>query len=234
MTSIAANLARVRAQIADAARDAGRHVDDITLIAVSKTYPVDAIDAALAVDQFVFGESTTQEALTKIPHFASRNVEWHFIGHLQSNKVKFSPGNFGWFHSLHSLALAQRLSRIAHERQVRIQVLIEVNAARDPRKHGVMPEQVEPLIELLSKQDLPGIALRGVMGIGPHPGDAANTRKIFALLREVRDKIIQNFELQGFTELSMGMSGDYVDAVREGSTMLRIGTEIFGERIYQK
>jgi pyridoxal phosphate enzyme (YggS family) len=234
MTSIAANLAHVRAQIADAARDAGRRADDITLIAVSKTYPVDAIEAAFAVDQFVFGESTAQEALTKIPHFATRNLEWHFIGHLQSNKAKFIPGNFAWFHSLDSVALAQRLSRLAQEHRAHLQVLIEVNATRDPRKHGVMPEQVQPLVESLLKKDLPGIALRGVMGIGPHPSDEANTRKIFALLRDVRDKIIQNFELRGFNELSMGMSGDYVDAVREGSTMLRIGTEIFGERVYQK
>jgi pyridoxal phosphate enzyme (YggS family) len=232
-SSIAANLAALKARIAELASAAGRKPEEVRLIAVSKTHPRDAIEAAVAASQTEFGENTVQDALTKIPHFAGRGLCWHFIGHLQSNKARFIPGNFQWLHSLDSAALARRLSRFAAEQNKRVECLIEVNITRDPVKHGLDPDSVFPMIEELLAQPLAGIALRGLMCIGPHPAPEAEIRAAFASLRKLRDECQFRFGLPAFTELSMGMSGDYTEAIKEGSTMVRIGTAIFGERDYQ-
>ena len=230
--TIAANLERLRATLADAAQRAGRHPADVKLIAVSKTQPAEAVAAAIAAGQRVFGESTVQDALTKIPQFAGQALEWHFIGRLQSNKARFIPGNFAWLHSLTSLKLAERLARLAQEQNTIINTLIEVNITRDPAKHGLAPEDVLPRLEELLKADLTGIPLRGLMAIGPHPATEFERRASFAALRKLRDDCVRRFALPGFTELSMGMSGDFVEAILEGSTMVRVGTALFGERNY--
>jgi len=230
--TIAANLERLRATLADAAQRAGRHPADVKLIAVSKTQPAEAVAAAIAAGQRVFGESTVQDALTKIPQFAGQALEWHFIGRLQSNKARFIPGNFAWVHSLTSLKLAERLARLAQEQNTMINTLIEVNITRDPAKHGLAPEDVVPRLEELLKANLAGIPLRGLMAIGPHPATEFERRASFAALRKLRDDCVRRFALPGFTELSMGMSGDFVEAILEGSTMVRVGTALFGERNY--
>jgi hypothetical protein len=230
--TIAANLERLRATLADAAQRAGRHPADVKLIAVSKTQPAEAVAAAIAAGQRMFGESTVQDALTKIPHFAGQALEWHFIGHLQSNKTRFIPGNFAWVHSLTSLKIAQRLARQAQEQNTTINTLVEVNITRDPAKHGLAPEDVVPRLDELLKADLAGIPLRGLMAIGPHPATEFERRASFAALRKLRDDCAQRFALPGFTELSMGMSGDFVEAILEGSTMVRVGTALFGKRNY--
>ncbi len=230
--TIAANLARVREQIAAAAIRAGRDPGAVELIAVSKTHPTPVIAAAIAAGQMVFGENTVQEALPKIDALRDRGLEWHFIGHLQSNKAKFVPGNFHWLHSLASLKLAGRLSQAAQTHRCQLQTLIEVNITRDPMKHGVSPEVLPVLVEQLLKAELTGVTLRGLMTIGPHPARKAETRLAFSDLRRLRDTCRQRFDLAGFTELSMGMSGDYVEAIQEGSTIVRIGTTIFGRRDY--
>lgn len=230
--TIAANLEHLRAAITDAAQRAGRSPQDVKLIAVSKTQPVEAVSAAIAAGQRVFGESTVQDALTKIPYFTGQALEWHFIGHLQSNKARFIPGNFNWVHSLASVKLAQRLARLAQEQETAINTLIEVNITRDPAKQGVVPEDVAALLEELLKANLAGIQLRGLMAIGPHPANESERRASFAALRQLRDDCAQCFTLPGFTELSMGMSGDFREAILEGSTMVRLGTAIFGERDY--
>jgi len=229
---IATNLEHLRASIADAAHRAGRHPEDVKLIAVSKTQSAEAVAAAIGAGQRVFGESTVQDALTKIPRFAGQALEWHFIGHLQSNKARFIPGNFAWVHSLGSLKLAQRLARLTQEHNTTINTLIEVNITRDPAKHGLAPEDVVPRLDELLKADLTGIPLRGLMAIGPHPATEFERRASFAALRKLRDDCAQRFALPGFTELSMGMSGDFVEAILEGSTMVRVGTALFGERNY--
>lgn len=229
--TIADNLARVREAIANAAHRAGRNPAEVRLIAVSKTQPPEAVAAAVAAGQRVFGENTVQDALTKIPHFTGQNLEWHFIGHLQSNKVKHIPGNFTWLHSLNSLKLAQRLSRIAQEQQTMVQALIEVNITRDPAKHGVDPDAVPALLDQLLREPLPGIALRGLMAIGPQDGTEKELRTAFAALRELRESCRKLFSLAAFTELSMGMSGDFTEAILEGATLVRIGTAIFGSRV---
>lgn len=230
--TIADNLARVRGEIADAARRAGREPREVRLIAVSKTQPPEAVAAAIAAGQTDFGESTTQEGLTKIPLYPS--VTWHMIGHLQSNKARFVPGNFTWVHSVDSLRLAQRLSRLAREQGVVLDTLFEVNIARDPAKHGLPPEELVPLLDALLKEGHPGLRLRGLMTLGPYPATEADSRACFARLREWREDCRERFGLKDFSELSMGMSGDYAAAIMEGATMVRIGTAIFGEREYVK
>ena len=246
MVDISANLARLRDAIAAAAHSVERDPEEIKLVAVSKTHPVESIEAALAAGQRAFGENVIQEALPKIAHFGGSDrlaatgaavaaiPEWHFIGHLQSNKVRFVPGNFSWIHSIDSLKVAQRLSRFAREHGTPINALIEVNVAHDPRKHGVAPDTVTALLDQLSQQDLPGVTFRGLMTIGPYPASEADIRRAYAALRRLRDDCARRFALKTFTELSMGMSGDYVEAIKEGATLLRIGTAIFGERSYRE
>jgi PLP dependent protein len=229
---IAANLEHLRAALADTAQRAGRRVEDVKLIAVSKTQSPQAVAAAVAAGQRLFGENTVQEALTKIPHFTGQGLEWHFIGHLQSNKARFIPGNFTWVHSLASVKLAERLARLAQEQNTMVNALIEVNITRDPAKHGVAPEDLAPLLDELLKADLSGIQLRGLMAIGPHPATESERRVAFAAVRKLRDDCMQRYALPGLTELSMGMSGDFVEATQEGATMVRLGTAIFGERAY--
>jgi hypothetical protein len=232
ITHIATNLERLRATVADTAHRAGRHPQDVKLIAVSKTQPAEAVAVAITAGQRVFGENTVQDALTKIPHFAGQGLEWHFIGHLQSNKARFIPGNFTWVHSLASVKLAQRLARLAQETNTTVHTLIEVNITRDPAKHGVAPDDIATLLDQMLKANLSGTQLRGLMAIGPHPATESERRACFAALRKLRDDCAQRFALPGFTELSMGMSGDFIEAIQEGSTLVRIGTAIFGERDY--
>lgn len=232
--AIAHRLAQVRADIADTAQKAGRMAGDVRLIAVSKTQPAAYVAAAVQAGQRDFGENTLQDALTKIPQFAGLGLNWHFIGHLQSNKAKLVPGHFHWLHSLESASLARRLSQRAQEVGVVLNALIEVNITRDPRRHGVTPDAVFALLEELVSASLPGLALRGLMAMGPYPADAKSLRTAFSATRQLRDVCAQRYALPDFTELSMGMSGDYAAAIQEGSTMVRIGTAIFGERDYLK
>lgn len=230
---IASNLFHVRQSI-DAAAARTRSSGAIRLIAVSKGHTKDAIEAAIAAGQKDFGESTTQDALPKISHLGSSSIDWHFIGHLQTNKAKFVPGNFSWLHSLDSLSLARKLFRHAQEQSATINILIEVNVSRDPKKHGITPQALPDFIENYLKEDYSALPLRGLMTIGPHAAPEKEIRACFAALRRLRDDYQQRFGLKDFTELSMGMSGDYVEAIKEGSTMVRVGTAIFGERDYAK
>ncbi|MFL6656168.1 MAG: YggS family pyridoxal phosphate-dependent enzyme [Sulfurifustis sp.] len=232
MNPIAANLTRIRETIAAAAQSCGRAPADIKLIAVSKTHPIAKIDTAMDAGQIVYAENTVQEALPKITHFAARGLEWHFIGHLQSNKAKFIPGHFSWLHSLDNANLAQRLSRLAQEKRVTLNALVEINITGDTKKHGIAADALFTLLDQLLDETLPGIRLRGLMTIAPFPAATSEIRNAFAALRALRDDCVQRFGLSDFTELSMGMSGDYVEAIKEGSTMVRIGTAIFGERDY--
>ena len=232
--AIASNLFHVRQSIAEVARACTGSSDAIRLIAVSKGHGPAAIAAAIAAGQKDFGESTTQDALPKISQLANPSIDWHFIGHLQSNKAKFIPGNFSWLHSLDSLDLARKLSRRARELSANINILIEVNVSRDPKKHGLTPEALPDFIEKYLKENFPALPLRGLMTIGPHEAPEKEIRACFASLRRLRDDCQRRFGLRDFTELSMGMSGDYVEAIKEGATMVRVGTAIFGERDYTK
>jgi pyridoxal phosphate enzyme (YggS family) len=232
--AIASSLFRVKQSIADAARACTRSSDAIRLIAVSKGHPKEAIASALAAGQKDFGESTTQDALPKISQLANASIDWHFIGHLQTNKAKFIPGNFSWLHSLDSLELARKLFRRAREQSATVNILIEVNVSRDPKKHGIAPEALPDFMETYLREDFTALPLRGLMTIGPHGAPEKDLRACFAQLRRLRDDARQRFGLPAFTELSMGMSDDYVEAIQEGATLVRVGTAIFGERDYSK
>lgn len=227
---IAHNLAQLRTAIAQAAHEAGRDPSSVTLIAVSKKQPCASIDAAARAGQRCFGESVVQEALRKFETCAHPEAEWHFVGHLQSNKAKHLPGRFAWLHSLDSLALAQRLERFCGEGGSTLNALIEVNITRDTNKHGVLPEQLPPLMSALLKAGLMRLRLRGLMAIGPHGAGHAELRSAFARVRALRDDCAKRFDLEEFDQLSMGMSEDFREAILEGASFVRVGSAIFGER----
>ena len=226
MTSIADRFQLIRDRMAAAAAQAGRAADDVTLVAVSKTYPPEFIRAAEAEGQVVFGESRIQEAMVKIPELSSR-LRWHFIGHLQSNKIRKALPLFELFHSVDSVELAEGINRIAAEEGFHPQVLLEVNIAGEASKFGFKPEQLDAEIERLLA--LPRLEIRGLMGMAPVVEKSDEARPYFAQLREIRDRLNSTHRL-GLTELSMGMSGDFEAAILEGATLVRVGSALFGER----
>ncbi|HEX7625327.1 MAG TPA: YggS family pyridoxal phosphate-dependent enzyme [Anaeromyxobacteraceae bacterium] len=221
MTEVAANLARVRARVPPG----------VTLVAVSKTQPAAAVRAAHAAGQRDFGENYAQEWREKAAELVDLpDLVWHFIGALQTNKVKYllprpAPAAVPlpaarWVHTVDRLALGEELSRRAAARGEAVRALVEVNVAGEASKAGCAPADVPHLAEALAR--LPGLELRGLMCIPPTEGDP---RRHFAALRALRDGLGMPLP-----DLSMGMSGDYEDAIREGSTLVRVGTAIFGAR----
>lgn len=228
--SIANKLAVVNQRIEAACKQYGRDKSGVRLIAVSKTKAVDAVEAAIDAGQKDFGENQLQDALTKISNIIAKDVQWHFIGPLQSNKTKHIPGNFQWWHTLHRLDIAQRVSNKAIELETSVDALIQVNVINDPAKSGVTKEELPQLIEQIIIAELPGIRLRGLMTIGPRGGTESELRGCFAELRSLLEKSRDAFKLDGFDQLSMGMTNDMEQAIAEGSTMVRIGSAIFGSR----
>ena len=229
-TLIAGNLQRVRETIAHAAHEAGRDPASIRLIAVSKTMPPAAVEAARQAGQTEFGENTVQEALGKIASFKDRNLTWHFIGHLQSNKAKLMPDHFSWVHSIDSVALARKLSQTCERKGTCVNALVQVNVSGEASKHGLAPDTLYAVMDELLRAELGGIVFRGLMTLGRFDASDEELRHGFAELRELRDGVQQRFTLSDFSELSMGMTDDYPLAIAEGATMVRIGTAIFGER----
>lgn len=227
---IRSGLQQVRDGIATATQRAARPAEAVRLIAVSKTQPAAAIAAAYDAGQRDFGENTVKDALSKIPHFSSEALNWHFIGHVQSNKAKFLPQYFDWVHSVDSLKLAQALARQADKQGAVLKLLLQVNISQEPQKHGIAPDQIYSVVEQLQCAALPGIGLHGLMGMAPQTRDEALQRRCFAQLRELLGVCRQRFDLPHFNELSMGMSGDYPAAIAEGATMVRVGSAIFGAR----
>jgi pyridoxal phosphate enzyme (YggS family) len=238
--TISHNLSLVNERITAAAKNAGRSADEIRMIAVSKTKPPALVNEAILNGQRSFGENTIQDAMTKINLIRHPDIEWHFIGHLQTNKVRELPGRFHWLHSMDSIKTARKLSTamaFAREQDAAIadiNILLQVNVSRDPKKYGLSVADVFPFIENLLDEDLQGVNLRGLMTIGEHGADSNKQRKIFSALRDCRDRCAEKLSLKTFNELSMGMSNDFVDAIMGGATMIRIGTDVFGERNYDK
>lgn len=230
---IAHRIEALHARIHDAASAAGRDPATITLIAVSKTKPLQMVLDAITAGQKDFGENTMQDALTKIPHIDQPQINWHFIGHLQRNKAKLLPQHFNWWHSLDSLEIGVRVARAATESGRTVQGLVQVNITEDPNKYGIAPERLDQFVEELLNQDIEGLKLRGLMTIGPKDalaGDSAALRQCFGDLRERAAAVAARFGLADFDQLSMGMSGDYIEAIQEGATMIRVGSAIFGAR----
>lgn len=224
------NISIVQQQLKQAAIQSGRTPEDIRLIAVSKTKSTEMILKALAAGQIAFGENRVQEALGKIEALTENPlVEWHLIGHLQKNKVKFCPGKFQWIHTLDSTELAEKLEARSAFVQKKINVLLQVNLSQEITKSGL--HDWEDILQV-SETILSGkwLKLRGLMTIpAPNIGETP-TRKIYEKLRVWRDKLQQELDSAEITELSMGMTADFHWAIQEGATMIRVGSAIFGER----
>ena len=226
MDAIAANLEEIRRRMAEAARRSGRDPASVRLVAVSKTYPAEAVAAAAATGQRIFGESRVQESRDKIPA-CPPGLEWHFIGHLQKNKVRQALPLFSFFHSIDSTALAGAIDRIAGETGVKAQGLLEVNVSGEETKHGFTPEELRAQFPTLSK--LLHLRIRGLMTMAPYSDNPEDARPVFRTLRELRDELQSTYQ-HPLPELSMGMSGDFEPAIEEGATLVRVGSSIFGAR----
>lgn len=224
MNEIADRLESVRARIAEAAQRASRSTDEIKLVAVSKGHDAERIRLALEADQLVFGESKVQEGRAKVPLLPS-HLSWHFIGHLQKNKVRHALPLFELIHSVDSLDLAQQIQQVAKEDGLYPRVLLEVNVAGEGTKFGFSPEGLRSAIQQLLMLDR--LSIEGLMTIPPIAEEAGHSRRYFVSLRHLRDKLEKEFAMQ-LPELSMGMSDDFAIAVEEGSTLVRVGTAIFG------
>lgn len=220
------NLDIVRSRIASAATRAGRNPAEVELVAISKTYPAELVREAAEAGQELFGESRVQEALVKIPELPGR-LRWHFIGHLQANKVRKALPLFELIHGVDTMGIARDIDRIAAELGLHPRVLLEVNVSGEGSKHGFTPEALERgLEELLA---LPRLQVEGFMTMAPLAEEAEASRPCFAALRALRDRLSAQAGIP-LPTLSMGMSGDYEVAVEEGATLVRVGSAIFGSR----
>jgi len=224
--SISENLSDIRGRISAAAARSDRGADEIKLVAVSKTHPAETLREAIAAGVSVFGENKVQEAEGKIAEIGHAAVEWHLIGHLQSNKARKAVQLFDFIHSVDSVDLARRLERICgDEGRESISVLVQVDLAREATKSGVPESELPELVELT--RGCRHLKLEGLMVLPPFFDDPEVTRPFFRRLRELRDELIPG------GHLSMGMSHDFEVAIEEGATIVRVGTAIFGERSYR-
>lgn len=225
------NYFEVNEKVGKACDRVGRNRDGVTLIAVSKTKPLEDLREAYEAGARDFGENKVQELVDKIPQMPN-DVRWHMIGHLQRNKVKYIVDKVYMIHGVDSLKLGEEISKEAVKHGVTVRILIEVNVAGEDTKYGVSPEEAPQLAIGLSK--LPGISLQGLMTIAPYVTDPEENRLIFAKLRQLAVDISEkNIDNVSMNVLSMGMTGDYDVAVEEGATFVRVGTGIFGERNYE-
>ena len=225
--SISQNLSEIKQQIQQISQQCGR--DNVRLLAVSKTKPVEAIEEAIAAGQTAFGENYVQEGVEKIAYFAQQpNLEWHFIGPLQSNKTRLVAENFDWIQTVDRLKIAERLSAQRPENKAPLNVLIQINISDEASKSGIQPEELDELAKAIIQ--LPNLRLRGLMAI-PKPESEPEQQKIaLRKMQQLFDRLQAEFE--GIDTLSMGMSDDMAAAIECGSTMVRIGTAIFGARDY--
>jgi pyridoxal phosphate enzyme (YggS family) len=227
-SQVAANLASVKARIAAAAARSGRDAAQVRLVAVSKTFGVDHVEAAVVAGHCELGENKVQEAAGK-KAAAAGDITWHFIGHLQSNKVRLAAETFDWIHSVDSVGLLRRLDRAATELHRPLNVLAQVDLAGEATKHGGSAEEVRRIVEAAASCE--SIALRGLMVLPPWSPDPEAVRPFFRQLRELREAYATTKAggLQ-LDQLSMGMSHDFEVAIEEGATIVRVGTGVFGPR----
>lgn len=228
MTSIAANLQAVASRIAAACSAAGRNPAEVSLLAVSKTWPAACVREAAGCGQLAFGENYVQEGVAKISELADLGLEWHFIGPLQSNKTRPVAEHFAWVHSVERLKIAERLSAQRPAGLPPLQVCIQVNVSGEESKSGCAPAEAPALAAAVAA--LPNLCLRGLMAIPEPTDDGALQRRRFAALRE----LLADMNRRGLAldTLSMGMSDDMEAAIAEGATLVRVGTAIFGARHY--
>ena len=226
MTTIASNLQAVRERIATACTSAGRSVEDVTLLAVSKTFSPGAVRKAHAAGQMAFGENYVQEALEKMADLADLPLQWHCIGPLQSNKTRPVAEHFDWVHTVDRLKIAERLAAQRPPERPPLNVCIQVNVDGGPTKAGVAPAETLALARAVAA--LPGLRLRGIMTIPEPAADFMAARALHAGAKAVFDQL--NAAGLALDTLSMGMSADLEAAVAEGSTLVRVGSAIFGGR----
>lgn len=224
------NLLKVQENIRIACEKAGRDMSEVTLIAVSKTKPVSMLKEVYDAGIRQFGENKVQE-LTEKEEQLPKDIRWHMIGHLQRNKVKYIIGKTALIHSVDSLRLAEEISRQSTKQQVISDILVEVNIAGEESKFGISNQEAIALVSEIAA--LPGIHIRGLMTIAPFVSNGEENRAYFRKMKELSVDIMkQNIDNVNMDILSMGMTGDYTVAIEEGSTMVRVGTGIFGERSY--
>ena len=229
---ISENIKQVLDNVEKACRKANRPPESVKLVAVSKTKPNEMLQEAYDIGIRDFGENYVQELCDKIETMP-KDINWHMIGHLQRNKVKYIVGKVSMIHSVDSLRLAEEISREAVKKSCTIDILVEVNVAEEDSKFGITVENAPNIIEEMAK--LPGISIKGLMTSAPYVTNPEDNRIFFQKLRQlavdIKDKNIDNISMD---ELSMGMTNDYTVAVEEGATIIRVGTAIFGERSYNK
>jgi PLP dependent protein len=223
-TSVAENLEQVRSTILDHAARAGRDPAGVTLVAVTKTVPLARIREAMAAGLSVLGENRVQEALPKIEQLGTAGLDWHLIGHLQRNKVRFIDGAFTMVQSVDSIGLVEALDRRI---QAPLQVLLEVNVAEEAQKTGALPSDAEAIVRATAASSR--LRLRGLMTIAPQSANPEDARPVFRRLARLRTELAARLEI-ALPVLSMGMTDDYGVAVEEGATMLRLGRALFGPR----
>ena len=227
---VAENLAQVRKNINESCNKINRDPNEVTLIAVSKTKPVEMLKEAYDAGARVFGENKVQEIVDKYDQMPS-DVKWHMIGHLQRNKVKYIVDKVDMIHSVDSYRLAQTIETEAAKKNVTVSVLLEVNVAEEESKFGLKMDEVLPLVQQIA--ELPHVQVKGLMTIAPFVSNPEDNREIFRKLKKLSVDIeAKNINNTTMSVLSMGMTGDYMVAVQEGATMVRVGTGIFGERDY--
>lgn len=227
---IVENLQNIENRIQEACTRAGRKRDEVTLIAVSKTKPVEMLQEVYKEGIRDFGENKVQELCQKI-EVLPENINWHMIGHLQTNKVKYIVGKTRLIHSVDSLKLAEEIQRLAEKRNVDVDILVEVNIANEESKFGISKEKVIDLVQAISR--LTRVHIKGLMTIAPLVNNPEDNRLFFRGIKELSVDIeLQNIDNVSMDVLSMGMTGDYEVAIEEGATMVRVGTGIFGERNY--
>jgi PLP dependent protein len=227
------NVEIVRQRIRDVCSRCGRNPEDVLLLAVSKTFGADRIREAVGAGLFDFGENYAQEFVEKCGEIADERIRWHFIGHLQSNKVKYVARHVNLIHSVDSVSLAEELQKRGGLSGRSFDILVEVHTTDEATKYGVSPEATLDLVKAIAR--LSRVRVQGLMTMGPFSDDREDSRPSFRVLRELRDTIVQaGIENVSMRHLSMGMSHDYEVAIEEGSTIVRIGTAIFGARAYSE
>ncbi len=226
------NLANVKKNIEQACKNAGRSRDEVTLIAVSKTKPIEMLQEIYGENIRDFGENKVQELCSKMEQLPS-DIRWHMIGHLQRNKVKYIVGKVELIHSVDTYRLAEEINIQAKKQNVIVPILVEVNIAHEESKFGISAEDAILLVEEISK--LENICIKGLMTIAPYVENPEDNRLYFRKIKQLSVDITnKNIDNVSMEILSMGMTGDYMVAIEEGATMVRVGTGIFGERNYKQ
>jgi hypothetical protein len=229
---LSANLTYIRTRIAEAAQRAGRSPDEITLVAVSKTKPLELVKMAYTLGVTDFGENRVQEAQTKIAAFQPQGLRWHMIGHVQTNKANKVVSLFESVQSVDSIHLAQALSQQASQQGKRLTVLLEINVAGETSKTGIPLAEASTVAQQIVA--LPGLDVEGLMTVAPLVENPEEVRPVFRTLRELRERLREEVPQSRWEQLSMGMTDDYPVAIEEGATIVRIGRAIFGERVQKQ